>query len=154
MIKSFFILLSITSCLLAEPALRISKVAAEKGEGVEQMVYAFLSVDGEKHEDVLLIYKAAIVTEADVEEASAIDVGGERGIAVKLTEAEGVKLGEASRKLQPGANRLAIILDGKFVSAPVVMMELGRSLVISGLNEYDDKQFIALIKRLNGQPVP
>ena len=148
--RSLLLLISLCSCLLAEPVLRISKVVAEKGEGHERLIYTYKTADGEENEDFLWVEKAAIVTDEDIR--SAFESNQEEGaISVTLTLPGAAKMMEATDKLNRGIDRMAIIIDGRIVSAPVVQAKLGAMFVITGI---EGKERKALIRRLNGNPVP
>ncbi len=151
MTKCLLILIALSSCLLAGPVLRVSKVAAKKGPNTEAMTYTYTTQGGEEHEETLWVEKAVIVSEAEIQEASE-GFGNQRNILIELNKAGVKKIGEATKDMKPGFDRLALIVDGKIKSAPVVMGELGASIMISGLESYDDRQFQDLLKRLNGEP--
>ena len=70
--RSVLILFTLGSCLMAEPVLRISKVATKHGKDTKAMIYAYTSRDGVEREEELIVENEAIVTEADLEEAAKV----------------------------------------------------------------------------------
>lgn len=81
-----------------------------------------------------------LVTEQEVERA---EVDTARGtINVELTARGGDILARLTRSMQPGQERLAILLDGVPVCAPVVHTELGCSFFISGLTREEGERVV------------
>ncbi len=73
-----------------------------------------------------------LVTELEVESAQA-DVAREGVVDVQLTQRGADILGRLTGGMEPGHDRLAILLNGRLVCAPVVHAQLGASFIISGL---------------------
>lgn len=69
---------------------------------------------------------------------------------ISLT-AEGTdKMIKATRGMKPGSDRIAIIVDGKLRSAPVVQhVPLGKNFIISGLRKEGEPARLA--ERLSGK---
>lgn len=95
--------------------------------------------DGSGHYEYMVVQRPEaaaeeelLVTELEVERA-AIDVVQEH-IDVELTARGGDTLARLTRSMRQGQDRLAILLNGSLVCAPVVHAELGCSFFISGLN--------------------
>jgi len=58
----------------------------------------------------------------------------------------------ATTPMRPGFDRLAVIIDGKLHSAPVVRsVPLGRDFIIEGLHDLDDRQLANLVRGIMGQ---
>ncbi len=92
-----------------------------------------------------------LVTEMEVERA-AVDVTRPGCVEVELTMRGGDILNRLTRGMEHGAARLAIMLNGKLVSAPVVHAALGCSFVITGLSPHECRSVVdGLAKPL---PVP
>lgn len=92
-----------------------------------------------------------LVTELEVERA-AVDAAREGCVEVELTQRGGDMLRRLTRGMEHGTERLAIILNGRLVSAPVVHAELGCSCCITGLGDYECQTVVdGLAKPL---PVP
>ena len=95
--------------------------------------------DGSGYFDYLVVQtpeaaaeESLLVTEQEVERASlkpARDL-----VDVLLTQRGGDMLSSLTRGMQHGQDRLAILLNGVVVSAPVVHAELGAQFFISGLS--------------------
>lgn len=126
--------------------LRISKLAAAAGEGAERMVLKVENV-----EEVLFVEKKALIGVADVKEAIADPANGGQ-ILVKLNEEGGKKLKQASASLRHGLDRLALIVDGRVISAPVVQATLGSSFMINGFKDMEFNDLDALARRMSGRP--
>ena len=81
----------------------------------------------------ILLAKRNIVTADHVQRA--IAVPSRYGtILVSLTEQGGDRLFNATKKMRSGIDRMAIVLNGKAIIAPVVNGNLSRSFVIEGLD--------------------
>ena len=138
----FFVVASVCS----GDTLRISELADAAGKDVERM--AFKTEDGE---EALFVKTKAVLGDADVEEAW-LDPAFGGQISVKLNEGGGKKLKETTAKMRHGRDRLAIIVDGRLVSAPVVQATLGSTFVISGLQDLEFRDLDDLTRRISGRP--
>jgi len=142
----FFILLAV-ACTCSADTLRLSAVQNAAGDDAEKMTQT--SPDGEK---VFFVKKQAIIGDADVEEAHP-SLETEAAIDVTLTEAGGKKMKEATRVMRAGEDRLAIIVEGRLDSAPVLnQVPLGRTFVIEGLRDLDAKGLDDLARKMSGRP--
>lgn len=139
--------LAITSVLAAGPEVfRISKVLPAGSENSETMELKH----GDETEQ-LLVAKEAIVTGEDVEDAYAVPEGAGMSLGVKLSEQGGEKMAAATRKATVGVDRLAIVIDGEVVMAPVLLQsELGKNISIT-LGEKDWKEVSDLADRIMGR---
>jgi hypothetical protein len=70
---------------------------------------------------------------------------------VKLNEPGGRKLRETTARMRHGQDRLAIIIDGRLVSAPIIQATLGSSFVISGLKDLDARELNELAGKMSGR---
>ena len=92
-----------------------------------------------------------LVTEVEVERAT-IDEAREGCVDIELTLRGGEILKRLTSDMEHGSDRLAIMLNGSLVSAPVVHAALGCSFVITGLNPHECRSVVdGLAKPL---PVP
>lgn len=123
---------------------RLNKVVAEGAANSERV-----ELHHEEKNEILFIEKQAIVTGADVKSATRYP-GDEDTLAITLTEEGGKKLGAATTDSY-GRMRLAILIDDKVVSAPVVMAKLGTDFIVSGLHEYPDEDLDLLGWRIEGK---
>jgi hypothetical protein len=135
--------LSFTSPGVCGETFRLNKVVAEGTANSERM-----ELNQEGKSQVLFIEKQAIVTGADVKSAMR-SPSEENSLAITLTEDGGMKLGAATADAR-GDMRIAILIDEKVVSAPVVMAKLGNSFALSGLKEYPDDELDLLGWRIEG----
>ncbi len=112
--------------------LRLSKVATEPGPGISRIEAG----DGTKR--FVLVQDTPIVTENDV--ALALPSPSRKdSIDVTLTAEGGEKMRVATATMRPGEDRLAIILNGKVNTAPVLQsVPLGKNFIITGLLQEDE----------------
>lgn len=129
--------------------LRISMVRETAGEDAERMVLHF-EAGGQPKEEVVFVRRETVVGDADVARAS-VSPGHE--IAVELTPEGAKKMAKASGTMIHGRDRLAVIVDGKLIMAPVVQSKLGGNFVISGLRELDARGLENLARRMSGRPL-
>lgn len=107
--------------------------------------------DGQLTEEHLLIKKTPVLDSSFIEHAQELYGPHEGKISVKLNKEGAGKMFAATRKMAHGADRLAIILDGKILSAPVVQDTLGAQFEISGMKDAAEAKAIAaaLLSPLN-----
>ena len=126
--------------------LRISELADAAGEGVERMI-----LKTETGEEALFVKSKAVLGDSDVKQAwpqHAFD--GQ--ICVELNEEGGKKLKEATARMRYGRDRLAIIVDGRLISAPTVQTTLGSAFVIDGFHDKEFRDFDDLARKMSGRP--
>ena len=126
--------------------LRISELADAPGNGVERMV-----LKTEDDEEILFVKKKAVLGDADVKDAQP-DLAFGNQINVRLNDAGGKKLKEATAAMRHGRDRLAIIVDGRLISAPVVQATLGSQFVISGFQDMEFRDLDDLARKMSGRP--
>jgi outer membrane protein assembly factor BamE (lipoprotein component of BamABCDE complex) len=126
--------------------LRISELAVGAGEGSERMV-----IKHEDAEEALFVKTQSVVGDADVKEAWPDPSDGGQ-IIVKLNDAGGKKLRDITARMKHGQDRLALIVDGRLISAPVVQATLDSSFVISGFKDKQLRDLDDLARKMSGRP--
>lgn len=132
------------SYLASGEILRLSKVVAEGSVNAERIELNH----GNDHE-VLFVEKQAIVTHADVKSAMH-SPQQEDALDIALTEEGGNKLGAATKDAH-GDMRIAVLIDEKVVTAPVVMQQLGNRFQLDGLKDYPGDDLDLLGWRIEGK---
>ncbi len=104
---------------------------------VEQQVFS--QEDGSSYFEYLVVQRPAsaaeeslLITEQDVELAEHDTI--RKSLSVTFTQSGSETLTRLTRSMSLGTDRLAILLNGAVVSAPVVHAELGCSCMITGLS--------------------
>ncbi len=102
-------------------------------------------------EERLLIKKTPVLDSASIIHAQELYGPYEGKLTVKLNKAGANKMFDATKRMTHGVDRLAIILDGKILSAPVVQDSLGAQFEISGMKDAAEAKKIAaaLLSPLN-----
>lgn len=131
----------------ADEVFRVSRVVEAAGEGIERMT--FKSGD---HEEVLFVEKAAVVGAADVQEAWPEMLPSMRHLSIRLKPVGAKKMAEVTGEMKPGAERLALIVEGKPHSAPVVQSKLGAQFIIEGFDDLTDEELKELARKIAGRP--
>ena len=124
--------------------LRVSRVAVKAAENTEQMI-----LSDDEGGQVVFVEKASLLSDADVKRAVP-NYGLDNDFYVELTNDGAKKLKEATESMMYGRDRLAIVIEGRLISAPVVQTHLGRDVVIPNLGnprEVDD-----LARKMSGRP--
>lgn len=139
------LIFNITHFCSAE-TLRISELANAAGEGVEQMI-----LKTESGEEALFVKTEAVLTDADVKQAWADPtIGGQ--IGVELNE-EGVKkLKVIMARMQRGRDRLAILVEGRLITAPIIMSTLDSPFLVSGFKNMGFRELDDLARKMSGRP--
>ncbi len=116
-------------------------------EGVEK------EINGHKVKEWFLVKKTPVVTGAQLKDARAtIDQGGRPAVNFELTS-EGAKIfGEATAKMI--GKRLAIVLDNKVISAPVIRSRISSSGQITGDFTTEEASDLAVVLRAGALPAP
>jgi len=117
----------------------IHKVVSKEGVNTIKVTYE----GGE-----LILDKHAAITELDIVKAS---LNPERKSVICITlDAQGAKkLSVLTKQLAATKGRLAVLVEGKVVNAPVVQSELTKRFEISGYREAEEESMKALIDRIN-----
>lgn len=107
--------------------------------------------DGITTKELLLIKKTPVLDSSSIIHAQELYGPYEGKLTVKLNKAGADKMFAATNKMAHGMDRLAIILDGKILSAPVVQDSLGAQFEISGMKDAAEAKKIAaaLLSPLN-----
>ncbi|MEO5913402.1 MAG: hypothetical protein ABIS50_04160 [Luteolibacter sp.] len=126
--------------------LRISEVADQASDNTEQMTLSWKGND-----KVMFVKKVNVLGDADVKLAVP-NYGLDNGFYVELTDNGARKLKEATGKMIYGKDRLAIIVAGQLISAPVVQAPLGGEFMISGLEDRGPREIDDLARKMSGRP--
>lgn len=108
-------------------------------EGIERIPgwslydYTFQDDVGVSHTDKLFLSKRVELTGKDIKAAS-VDYSRSGYVAVTLSNDGSKKMWDITSNMTKGRDRLAIVLDGRVVSAPVVQSNLSKDFSISGLD--------------------
>jgi hypothetical protein len=141
-----YLLIAFTSASAGE-VFRVSRVAKAAGEGIERMIFK-----AGDHEEALFVEKAAVVSAADVQEAGAEILPSMRGISIRLKPEAGKKMEDVTGEMIPGVERLAVVVEGKPVFAPVVQAKLGAGIWIEGFDDLTDEQLKELARKIARRP--
>jgi hypothetical protein len=118
-------------------AVRFEVRLAEEAPGLE-----LESTTVSDSQERVYLHRQAILTNGDIASAETVqDPSGSASILVKFTRDGAAKLLQATR-LNAG-RRLALLLDGQVVIAPVIRSPIGTSAVISGRYNFADADRIA-----------
>lgn len=149
MTKFILLLLSLSSCLMAGPILRISKAYDAQEKGAEAVVNIWTDSDGNRQEEKLWAGKEAVITEADVQWA-----GFMKGrFRLTISEEAAERLQKVLSESEGASNRIAMFVEGKLICAPRMPLGASRSLSIPRLEEsYDEEKMKDLAKRMRGKP--
>jgi hypothetical protein len=123
---------------------RIAEVKTQKDSQTERMTYG--------KDEVIFVNKASVLTIDDIESATPSS-HQEHAISVKLKPEGAKKLRITTERLQPGVDRLAIIVDGQVKSAPVIQQALGGAFEVSGFDELDARGLENLARRMSGRSI-
>ncbi|RMA92527.1 protein translocase subunit SecD [Hydrogenothermus marinus] len=116
-------------------------------EGVEQ------KIQGKKIKEWYLVKKEPIITGDMLKDARAtIDNRGKPAVNFELTSEGADKFGEATAKMI--GKRLAIVLDNKVMSAPVVRSRISASGQITGDFTSEEAADLAIVLRAGALPAP
>lgn len=132
----------------ADEVFRVSRVVKAAGEGIERMTFK-----AGDHEEVLFVEKATVVGAADVQEAWPEIFPSMRHISIRLKPEGAKKMEAVTGGMKLGVERLALIVEGRVVSAPVVNGRLGAQFIIEGFNELTDEQLKVLARKIAGRPL-
>lgn len=101
--------------------------------GYKLYEYTFKDDEGKSHTEKLFLSKRVTLTGNDVSNAQPDGVRG--GIVhVTLSGNGGDKMSRLTKEMTHGRDRLAVVLDGRVVTAPTVQSTLSKQFEISGMN--------------------
>jgi preprotein translocase subunit SecD len=105
---------------------------------------------GDSGEAFILVRAAPAITDADIQDARPDTSQGKPSVSFTLAEAGAARFGRVTE-----ANigrQLAIILDGRALSAPVIQSKITESGIITGLESQSEAEDIALCLRSHSLP--
>lgn len=110
-------------------------------------------IDGKKIKEWFAVKKVPVITGAMLKDArTAVDQGGNPAVNFELTSEGAEIFGEATSKMI--GKRLAIVLDGKVMSAPVIRSRITSSGQITGRFTTEEANDLAVILRAGALPAP
>lgn len=142
----FFSFLISCAVASADQVLRVSRVVAAAGEGIEQMTF-----NSGDREEALFVKKEAVVNSADVQEAWAEILPSMRNISIRLKPEGAKKMEAATGEMRLGVERLAVIVHCKPVFAPAVQSKLGAQFIIEGFDDLTDEELKELARKIAGR---
>lgn len=138
--KHIIFLLCLFPCFSSGETLRLSHVVSKAGEGITKFEFG-----SDEARQTIFVEDKAIVTEKDVQMALP-SLSNTDAIDITLSVDGAAKMTDATAKMQPGVDRIAILIKGKVKSAPVVQsVPLGRNFVISGLDAPEEPETLAAL---------
>jgi SecD/SecF fusion protein len=100
--------------------------------------------DGEPYTEYLLLSTRPAITGADVANAWPTQNGASIDVAIRLTGDGGDKMAALTGPMQPGQDRIAVLLDDEVITAPVVQsVPLGQNFVIQGQKNLEEASKLA-----------
>jgi preprotein translocase subunit SecD len=137
-------LIAVTASAIAETTVRFSEVCPENTSESAPMILAF-----RKTSEKLWVKNAPILTEQDIQSVSAFKEREDNGINITLTPDGAKKFKNGIKDMQ--GKRLAMIIDGRLVSAPVLMVtDFGNKAQIMGnLSEDEVHKIVSDINHKN-----
>ncbi|NIP93351.1 MAG: hypothetical protein GWO24_07805 [Akkermansiaceae bacterium] len=91
----------------------------------------------------LVVSTTGIIDGTHVERARAAPSGEGFNVLISLSVSGAQQMMAATKKMQRGRSRLAIIYDDRIISAPVVATVLGSDFAIAGFNSFEQAQALA-----------
>ena len=125
--------------------LKVAKVVPEGNDAAVEMVF---KPAPEGREEKVFVAKEAVFTEQDVRSAFVQD-GLEGIIQVRLTKKGGKKLAAATKAMDKGKDRMALVVEGKLVAAPVVQDTLTSRFIITGLRDLKHEELESLAQKMS-----
>lgn len=131
----------------------LSKYNGNIPEDLELLEGQEEEVEGKKVKEWFLVKKTPVITGAMLKDArTALDQGGNPAVNFELTSEGAEIFGEATAKMI--GKRLAIVLDGKVMSAPVIRSRITSSGQITGKFTTEEANDLAVILRAGALPAP
>ncbi len=90
------------------------------------------TVEGTKRDEFLLLSRRVALTGKDVQQAWPESMGGAHHVSVRLSNAGADKMLDLTGGMDLGRDRLAVVLDGKVITAPTVQAQLHKNFIIEG----------------------
>jgi SecD/SecF fusion protein len=106
--------------------------------GHEAFDYSRTNDDGEEFSEVLLLNRRIAIEGKHVKFASPDQI--QKGVVnIRLSSEGGKRMINLTKDMTPGVDRIAVVLDGVVMSAPVVnSVPLGSNFLIEGLDSYQE----------------
>lgn len=124
---------SIAVRIVHPDSLTLAREGKPAPEGYTPYVYEFLTRDGKMQRERLFLKDEPVITEAEVERAS-VDPSRPGHLNITLNTRGGRAMKTATSSMRLGHDRLAVVVQGKVNSAPVVQAIISRAFEISGLD--------------------
>ncbi len=99
--------------------------------------------EGKAYRENILLKRRAIMDGSYIVHAQALQTGGAFNIIVEMNGEGTKKISELTSKMNHGYDRMAILLDGKVLSAPTVQSTLGSRFEISGQKNLREAEELA-----------
>lgn len=93
---------------------------------------------GEPYTEYLLLDNRTAVDGKDVADAWPQSVGADHQVGIKLTGEGGDKMGNLTKDMELGVDRIAVLLDGEVIVAPTVNDRLRSNFVIMGQRSFEE----------------
>jgi SecD/SecF fusion protein len=124
----------------------LAKRVAENLEivpGYKVFNYTHKDADGNEATEPILLNRRVAVGGSDIARAFP-SLPQPDAVEITLNKAGTEKMIALTKPMRPGLDRIAIVLDGKVVSAPTVrQVPLGKNFIIEGLNQPGEVQTLA-----------
>ena len=127
------------------PFSSLDEAKAKYKNGIPQDLIVLPQQESDAEPSYFVLKSAPVISTIDVMEARIEDMHGHPAIGVSLSDAGAVKLGTFTE-----ANigkRLAIVLFGKVVSAPVIRAKISRNALITG--QFSMEEAEKTLKKIN-----
>ncbi len=99
--------------------------------------------DGEEYIEELLLSRRVAIEGKHVKFASP-DAARQGVVNIRLSSEGGDRMRDLTKDMTPGRDRIAVVLDGDVISAPVVnSVPLGSNFIIEGLDSYQEAENLA-----------
>ena len=140
--KLAILLLFTISTICSAEVFRISRVLSKQSKET-----AVMTLKKDDVEEKLFVEKRPIVSSADVVEAYA-QMRPEGGIFIRLSAAAAERMFKATKNMKHGKDRMAMIIDGKVIHAPVVQSSIGASFEVTGFDKLGYNERAAIARRI------
>lgn len=133
---------SIAVRMVHPDSLELDREGKPVPEGYTPYVYEFRDRHGKMHRERLFLKDEPVITETEVERAG-VDPGTPGHLNITLNTPGGRAMKTATSAMRLGHDRLAVVVQGKVNSAPVVQAILSNTFVISGLDKANEAENLA-----------
>ena len=124
---------SIAVRMVHPDSLELDREGKPVPEGYTPYVYEFRDRHGKMQRERLFLKDEPVITEAEVERAG-VDPSRPEHLNITLNTPGGRSMKTATSAMRLGHDRLAVVVQGKVNSAPVVQAIISRAFEISGLD--------------------